>query len=263
MVTRRRFLLGSGAAAVALALGWRAGGVVPAEAAPCCGPADLLASAQDPLGTPPRMLAAGERFTLPFATPPGPGTWLLGQAYGNTTGAFAQRRTTYGAGQGIHFGIDLPCPCGTVTTAIGDGVVVAIDGPFGSPPHNVVVDHGNGYRSLYGHLVERTTLVRTGQRVERGQPVGLTGDSQFTCQSAPHLHLEIRNTGMTRAYNPVLLIEADWDSLALAGSFGRGFQRDLDDPRRWQYPDDQPEIGFGGRLINDYANPWPPDRARR
>ena len=46
-------------------------------------------------------------FQLPFAEEPGPDTWLLGQAYGNTSGAYRQRTRAYAAGQGLHFGIDL------------------------------------------------------------------------------------------------------------------------------------------------------------
>ena len=62
-----------------------------------------------------------------------------------------------------------------------------------------------------------------------------------------------------RKFNPVLLIQADWDNLALIGPFSRTFQRDLDDPRKWQHLDDQPEAVSGGPLLNDFANPWPPD----
>src|SRR5690349_8887575 len=91
-------------------------------------------------------------FRLPFNTPPGPDTWYLGQPYGNTTGAYRQRATTYRNGQGIHFGIDLSTACGTPVVAIGDGIVLQVDGPHGSPPHNVVIEHPNGYSSLYGHL---------------------------------------------------------------------------------------------------------------
>jgi hypothetical protein len=64
---------------------------------------------------------------------------------------------------------------------------------------------------------------------------------------------------LVRKYNPVLLIDADWDNLALIGPFGRTFQRDLDDPRKWQSLDDQPETVIGGPLLNEFANPWPPD----
>ncbi len=75
--------------------------------------------------------------------------------------------------------------------------------------------------------------------------------------------MEIRNNFHNRAYNPVPLIQADWDSLALIGSFGRGFERDLTNPRQWQTIYDQPNIVFGGLLLNEYDNPWPPDRGAR
>src|SRR4051812_38827033 len=82
-------------------------------------------------------------FILPFNTPPGPDTWLLGQLYGNTTGAYANRRNFYAAGQGLHFGLDFSAPCGTPVVAIGDGVVLGADGPWGSAPHNLLIDHRN------------------------------------------------------------------------------------------------------------------------
>ena len=85
---------------------------------------------------------ANERpFQLPFAEPPSPDTWLMAQPYGNTTGAYRRRFSTYGASGGIHFGVDLSAPCGTEIVAIADGVVYAVDGPFGSPPHNLMIDH--------------------------------------------------------------------------------------------------------------------------
>jgi murein DD-endopeptidase MepM/ murein hydrolase activator NlpD len=62
-------------------------------------------------------------FRLPFLDPPGPSTWLMGQAYGNTSGAYRQRRIIYEAGQGVHFGVDLSARCGYPIVAIGDGVV--------------------------------------------------------------------------------------------------------------------------------------------
>jgi len=205
---------------------------------------------------------AGKPFGLPFAEPAGPSTWLFGQAYGNTTTAYRWRYTQYGGGQGLHFGIDLSARCGTTVIAIGDGTVVKVDATeHGAGPHNLMIDHPNGYASFYGHLLERAH-VAPGQTVQRGQTVALTGDPDETCTSRPHLHLEIRDApGHSRALNPLLFIEADWDTLALAAPFGRGFERDLDDPRRWQFLDDQPEILFGRPVINDYARPWPPDWA--
>ena len=196
-------------------------------------------------------------FGMPFAGQPGPDTWLLSQAYGNTSGAYRQRNSTYRLGQGIHFGIDISAACGTTVVAIGDGVVAAVDGPYGSAPHNLMINHPNGYASLYGHLLERPRIA-VGTRVERGQPVALSGDPDETCYSRPHLHLEIRDLSYRRAFNPIPLIDADWDNLTLAGGFGRSFQRDLDDPRRWQDLEDQPDIVFGGALLNSFARTWPP-----
>jgi len=198
-------------------------------------------------------------FTLPFAEPPGPGTWLLGQTYGNTTGAYVNRINFYQAGQGLHFGMDFSAPCGTPIIAIGDGVVTYVDNlGFGSAPHNLMIDHPNGYASFYGHLLE-TPALQPGQTVQQGEVIARTGDPDETCTSRPHLHLEIRNAATYNlAYNPAPLIHADWDSLALIGSFGTGFSRDLSNPRQWQFLADQPDVQFWGPMLNDYPNPWPP-----
>jgi murein DD-endopeptidase MepM/ murein hydrolase activator NlpD len=208
----------------------------------------------------PFAIAQDRPFGLPFADPPGPSTWLLGQPYGNTTGAYRQRRSTYAAGQGVHFGVDFSAACGTPVVAVGDGVVSKVDAlNHGAAPHNLMIDHGNGFASFYGHLLERPNLT-VGQTVARGQVVARVGDPDGTCTSRPHLHFEIRDEAeYRRLYNPVLFIEADWETLALAGPFGRGFERDLDDPRRWQFLDDQPEVSLWGPLLNDYPRPWPLD----
>ena len=198
-------------------------------------------------------------FILPFAEPPSPDTWLMAQPYGNTTGAYRQRFSTYGASGGIHFGVDLSAPCGTEIVAIADGVVFAVDGPFGSPPHNLTIDHIDlGYASMYGHLLEAPDL-SPGQSVRQGEVIAKVGDSRETCYSSPHLHLEIRDLGHIRKYNPTLLIEADWDNMALIGGSGRDFARDLDNPRKWQSLYDQPEVRTAGPIVNDFARPWPPD----
>ena len=198
-------------------------------------------------------------FQLPFLEPPGPDTWLPAQPYGNTTGAYRQRFTTYGLSGGIHFGVDLSAPCGTEVAAIADGIVFAVDGPFGSPPHNLMIDHPQlGYASMYGHLLQPPDL-RPGQRVSQGEIVALTGDSRETCYDRPHLHLEIRDLNHVRKFNPATLIEANWDNLNLIGNSGRDFARDLTEPRKWQVLYDQPEARTGGPIINDFDYPWPFD----
>jgi murein DD-endopeptidase MepM/ murein hydrolase activator NlpD len=158
----------------------------------------------------------------------------------------------------MHFGVDFAAKCGTEVVAIGDGVVAKIDArEHGAGPHNLMINHPEtGYASFYGHLLQ-TPQLYLGQSIQRGQVIGYTGDPDLTCTSRPHLHLEIRNIGYWIAYNPVPLIDADWDSLALLGV--SGFERDLQQPRRWVTPYDQPEIHFGQEMLNDYENPWPPD----
>ncbi len=204
--------------------------------------------------------ASGPPFRLPFAGEPGPSTWLLTQAYGNTIFAYRERMRIYDAGQGLHFGIDLAARCGTPVLAIGDGVVVQVDNIYhGAGPHNVVIDHPSGYASLYGHLLARSHLIE-GATVRRGDPVGVSGDPDLTCSSRPHLHLEIRNAPSHRkAFNPMLLIAADWDRIALAGDSPLGFEQDLADPARWITWADQPVVVFGQPLLNDYESAWPPD----
>ena len=202
----------------------------------------------------------GERpFQLPFSDPPGPDTWYLVQPYGNTIGAYFRRYSLYGASGGIHFGIDLAAPCRTEILAIADGVVFAVDGPFGSPPHNLTIDHPQlGYASMYGHLIEAPDL-RPGQAVKQGEVIALVGDSAGLCYRRPHLHLEIRDLDHVGKYNPQTLIDADWDTLALVGSGGRGFMRDLAEPRKWQTLYDQPQARIGGPILNDFRSTWPLD----
>jgi hypothetical protein len=202
-------------------------------------------------------------FRLPFARPSGLDTWLMAQPYGNTSGAYFQRHTTYSASGGIHFGMDLSAPCGTEVVAIADGIVFAVDGPFGSPPHNLMIDHPQlGYASMYGHLLE-TPAVLPGQQVRQGEVVALVGDSGGICYRRPHLHLEIRDLNHIRKYNPMTLIEANWDNLAMTGSDGRVFMHDLAEPRKWQSLYDQPEAQTGGPIVNDFAETWPFDWGKR
>lgn len=212
-------------------------------------------AATGPSGPPP--------FRFPLEGDPGPSTWMMGQMYGNTTGAFRRGDLWYAAGQGLHFGIDVLAKCGTPIVSIGDGEVVQADWTArGSGPHNLIVRHGeHGVTVLYGHLLERPAFA-PGDRVARGQPVGLSGDPDVTCDSRPHLHLEIRSLDYRTAYNPVLWIDADWDTMMLFGSFSDvHFARDRAAPLRWVRPDDQPDVRFGGPILNRYPQAWPAEGA--
>lgn len=89
-----------------------------------------------------------------------------------------------------HPGLDLVAPDGAPVKAAGRGVVT--DASYDDWLGNyVVIDHGFGYSTLYGH--NQRLLVTTGQSVERGQVVARLGNTGRS--SAPHLHFEIRLDG--------------------------------------------------------------------
>jgi hypothetical protein len=123
-----------------------------------------------------------------------------------------------------------------------------------------MIDHPQlGYASMYGHLLEAPRLA-PGQRVKQGEAIAFVGDSAGICHRRPHLHLEIRDLKYhARKYNPVALI----DSLALTGSSGRSFMRDLAEPRKWQTLYDQPEAWTGGPIVNEFEDTWPFDWSKR
>lgn len=209
--------------------------------------------------------AAGKPLGMPLAVPAGPSTWLFGQPYGNTVGAYNFGTAWYSAGQGLHFGIDVSMPCGTPLVAVADGEVIYVDNlAFGAGPHNLILRHPQaGVTTLYGHLLDRPPLQQF-QLVQKGQLVGYSGDPDVTCDSRPHLHLEVRSLDYRTAYNPLDYIDAPWDSLAAIGPFnGNLFQQDLINARRWVRLEDQPPVAFGGARLNAYAQSWPPANNQR
>ena len=90
----------------------------------------------------------------------------------------------------FHSGIDIGADYGDSVRAADGGVVISA-GWLGGYGKAVIIDHGNGISSLYGHNSE--LLVSEGQSVRKGQVisrVGSTGDS-----TGPHLHFEVRQNG--------------------------------------------------------------------
>ncbi|MBQ9658574.1 MAG: M23 family metallopeptidase [Clostridia bacterium] len=96
---------------------------------------------------------------------------------------------------GAHKGLDIAAPKGTAIMAAASGTVTcaSYQGSYGNL---VIISHGNGVETVYGHC--SAIYVSVGQSVSQGQKiaaVGSTGNS-----TGPHLHLEIRVNGV--AYNP-------------------------------------------------------------
>ena len=93
-----------------------------------------------------------------------------------------------GAYPHFHTGIDIAAPLGTPVTAAAVGIVVAVAHTQVGYGNYVIVAHGGGIMTLYGHLLE--TDVKVGDHVARGQRVGLEGTSGMS--TGPHLHFELR-----------------------------------------------------------------------
>jgi len=101
--------------------------------------------------------------------------------------------------KGRHKGVDLTAPTGTAVFAAMDGQVI-IAGKHKAYGNYVVVDHGNGVATLYGH--HKLNLVHEGDIVHRGQKiaeVGRTGNA-----TGPHLHFELKVNGVQRNPLPAL-----------------------------------------------------------
>lgn len=112
-----------------------------------------------------------------FAAPEGMVTAMYG----------AQDNDLWASSGGKHTGTDIAMPIGSPVEAAMDGKVVSTNAgaDYGM---SVVLDHGNGYQTVYGHLSER--LVNLGDTVSKGQKIAKSGDSGNS--TGPHLHYEVR-----------------------------------------------------------------------
>ncbi len=121
-----------------------------------------------------------------------------------TSSGFGWRKSPFTGEREFHSGVDLAGARGTSVVAAADGKVVRVvkDPALGRA---VTLDHGNGLETVYGHLDR--VLVREGQRVSRGQGVGLMG-STGKRSTGPHLHYAVRKDG--KYVNPKnYLLEGD------------------------------------------------------
>src|SRR5512143_3051285 len=114
---------------------------------------------------------------------------------GWVTSDFGLRLDPYSAEREMHGGMDIATQHGQSVVAPSDGTVVfnATEGGYGKV---LVIDHGYGVKTRYGHLSE--VFVHLGDRVKRGQKVGAVGNTGRS--TGPHLHYEVRVNGI--AENP-------------------------------------------------------------
>jgi murein DD-endopeptidase MepM/ murein hydrolase activator NlpD len=116
---------------------------------------------------------------------------------GKIVGAFGPETHPRFGTTTLNNGIDIAAPAGTPVRSVAKGRVEFTNDDFASFGQVVVVNHGDGYYTLYGHLSE--ILVTTGQEVQAGQSIGRVGDSGTSLKGTV-LHFEVRKGGT--ALNP-------------------------------------------------------------
>lgn len=90
-----------------------------------------------------------------------------------------------------HLAIDIAAGAGAAVYAADSGVVVFAGPALGGYGNMVMIDHGNGYQTLYAHMSQ--VSVGCGASVSQGQYIGLAGSTGHS--TGPHLHFEVRYLG--------------------------------------------------------------------
>jgi murein DD-endopeptidase MepM/ murein hydrolase activator NlpD len=109
---------------------------------------------------------------------------------GRITSTFGYRRHPIWGGINLHTGLDIAAPYGKPITAADKGEVI-FSGWWGGYGKALVIDHGRGYTTVYGHMSR--IYMQAGQTVDKGQVIGLVGSTGFS--TGPHLHFEVRVNG--------------------------------------------------------------------
>lgn len=116
----------------------------------------------------------------------------IGENWRNVvTSEFGNRRDPFTGERRGHSGMDLAVPTGTSVRAALPGTVTVSTYNQGGYGYYVMIDHGNGLSTLYGHNSQ--LLARVGQTVEAGDVIALSGSTGRS--TGPHLHFEVRING--------------------------------------------------------------------
>ncbi|MDQ0201001.1 peptidoglycan DD-metalloendopeptidase family protein [Neobacillus ginsengisoli] len=91
----------------------------------------------------------------------------------------------------MHKGIDIARPSNPTIKAADNGIVVSAGWDNGGYGNMIVIDHQNGFQTIYGHLA--SISVRAGQSVEKGSSIGIMG--QTGDATGVHLHFEVHKNG--------------------------------------------------------------------
>jgi murein DD-endopeptidase MepM/ murein hydrolase activator NlpD len=162
--------------------------IQPGQALVLPGAKVYIARAPDPAPVAETVAETTAASSAPAAASSSALRWPAG---GRITTYFGQVGWTSPRG---HAGLDIAAPWGAPVAAAASGQVALATRSGGDYGILVVLEHGSGIRTVYGHLSE--LRVRNGQQVERGEIIGLVGSTGFS--TGPHLHFEVRQNGSLR-----------------------------------------------------------------
>jgi murein DD-endopeptidase MepM/ murein hydrolase activator NlpD len=123
----------------------------------------------------------------------------------------------------FHYGMDFIAPTGTEVFATGGGVIQELEWTRRGNGNTIVIDHGNGYKTVYSYLDNFN--VKKGKHVKRGDVIGWVGNTELSV--APHLHYEVYLNG--KPVNPVNYFFLELDpreynrAILLASKSGQSF----------------------------------------
>lgn len=139
-----------------------------------------------PDGEKPNEIITGTRYVAKMVAPI-PGVVGEGNFMWPTSGKITQRYSWY------HPGVDIANASNPPVMAAATGTVVAAGWNGGGYGNYVIIDHGNGSQTLYGHLLSNSIVVKAGDKVKQGQKIGTMGSTGRS--TGTHLHFEIRSGG--------------------------------------------------------------------
>ena len=116
--------------------------------------------------------------------------WLVPCSYRKLTSPFGYRKRPTAGASTFHKGVDLGAPENTPIVASRTGIVTQA-GSNGGLGICVTINHGDGYSSVYGHMIRH--VVAAGQAVSAGQVIGYVGNTGIS--TGPHLHFGIAYGG--------------------------------------------------------------------
>nr|WP_232331079.1 peptidoglycan DD-metalloendopeptidase family protein [Thermoactinomyces sp. CICC 10521] len=152
-----------------------------------------------------KVKSYAEQFAHPVVTGAGSGLATGQLAWpvsgGRITSTFGTRFDPVKKVVQLHKGIDIGAPLGTPILASDGGVVIEsrVSSGYG---WIIVIDHGNGWQTLYAHMYPEHVKVQVGQKVGKGQVIAEVGSNGWS--TGPHLHFEVHKNG--QLIDPQLLL---------------------------------------------------------